>query len=197
MKKDSMDVAMEDERQTSLWSDETAELEPEDGNGVPDLKHLRELSRERISKCKHCGGPSKVYAYKMGAYARVLCWLSYMENSSSSNNKYKSRGNYFHVPSSGAINGGGDYAKLRFWGLIEAMPNDNPLKRSSGMWRLTTLGREFVFGRTTVSAVCYYRHPEGGILGFEPGQIDIATALGKNFSYPSLMQGYTTTKHRR
>ena len=190
IKDDWMDVAIADERQTSLWSDESAELEPEEANGVPDLDHLRELSKEPISKCKHCGGRSKVYGYKLGSYTRVLCWLSYME-------RQHGPGDYYHVPSSGAINGGGDYAKLRFWGLIEAMPNSDSNKRSSGMWRLTHLGREFVFGRTTVSAICYYRHPEGGVLGFEPEQISIVEALGKHFSYPSLMNGYTTTKARR
>ena len=42
IKDDWMDVAIADERQTSLWSDESAELEPEEANGVPDLDLLRE-----------------------------------------------------------------------------------------------------------------------------------------------------------
>ncbi len=154
----------------------------EDTNGVvPDVENLRALSKEPISTCGHCGGRSKVYAYKLGSYARVLCWMAYK----STENKYH------HIPSSGAINGGGDYAKLRYWGLIDRMSNTDGTKRSSGMWRLTDLGRDFARGHTTVSAVCYYRHPEGGVLGFEPEQISIREAIGKQFDYNKLMQGYT------
>ena len=188
-KPDWMDDALSDPCQTSRF--DTATEVVEESVQVPDLDSLRELSKEPISRCGHCGGRSKVYAYKLGSYVRVLCWLAYMEKQERS-----SSFNYYHVPSSGAINGGGDYAKLRFWGLIEAMPNSDSNKRSSGMWRLTHLGREFVFGRTTVSSTCYYRHPEGGVLGFEPEQIGIKEALGKNFNYHSLMNGYTQTKTR-
>lgn len=151
-----------------------------------NLEDLRELSREPIAKCEHCGGGSKVYAYRLGSYARVLCWLAYKERAGSRK--------YHHIPSSGAINGGGDYAKLRYWDLIESMPNiDEPRKtqRSSGMWRLTDAGHDFAIGDTTVSAICYYRQPEGGVLGFEPEQISIQEAVGKRFDYSRLMQGYT------
>ena len=126
-----------------------------------------------------------MYAYKLGSYARVLCWLAYVEE------HYKV-GTYFHIPTSGAINGGGDYAKLRYWNLIEPMPHDpGSKKRSSGMWKLTPFGRDFVHERTTVHGTCYYRHPEGGVLGFEPEQVGIRDVLGRHFSYPDLMAGYT------
>ena len=101
------------------------------------------------------------------------------------------RGEYLHVPTSGAINGGGDYAKLRYWDLIEKSPkNPDPKKRSSGLWKLTELGRDFAHNRTTVSVACYYGHPEGGVLGFEPEQVNIVDALGKYFDYEKLMAGY-------
>ena len=153
------------------------------------LEELRELSKQPISKCECCGGRSKVYAYKLGSYARVLCWLAHMDRVSKN-----SSGNplFWHVPSSGAINGGGDYAKLRYWDLIAPQPtNPDPKKRSSGMWRLTDAGHDFAIGDITVSAVCYYRQPEGGVLGFEPEQISIQEAVGKQFNYTKLMQGYT------
>ena len=206
-----LEDAMRDERQTSLFDEARGPVnDPEafqfslasgqdlDSFSTP-LDELRELSRQPISKCTLCGGRSKVYAYKMGSYVRVLCWLAYMDTKKSNLPSYVSKSEslrrYHHVPSSGAINGGGDYAKLRYWGLIERMPKDpGQDKRSSGMWRLTKLGRRFVYGQATVSAVCYYRHPEGGVLGFETEQIGIEEALGKNFSYRSLMAGYTQNK---
>lgn len=42
--------------------------------------------------------------------------------------------------------GGGDYAKLLKWGLIETMVNTDPTKRTSGMFRPTKLGIEFTRG---------------------------------------------------
>ena len=160
--------------------------------GIP-LEELRELSKQPISKCECCGGRSKVYAYKLGSYARVLCWLAHSEDQPdrSTMGHVSGEDRYFHIPSSGAINGGGDYAKLRYWDLIAPQPtNPDPKKRSSGMWKLTDLGRDFVHERTSVSSVCYYRHPEGGVVGFEPEQIGIRDALGKHFNYQSLMAGY-------
>ena len=207
-----LEEALSDPKQTSLFDEvrgpvedpETFQFALTSGTDPIDsfstnLDELRELSRQPISKCTLCGGRSKVYAYKMGSYARVLCWLAYMDtkksNLPSHVPKNESLRRYHHVPSSGAINGGGDYAKLRYWGLIERMPKEpSQDKRSSGMWKLTKLGRRFVYGEATVSSVCYYRHPEGGVLGFETQQIGIEDALGKNFSYRSLMSGYTQNK---
>ena len=41
-------------------------------------------------------------------------------------------------------------ATLRWWGLIERAPNDDPKKKSSGMWALTNLGRHFIRGNVAV-----------------------------------------------
>jgi hypothetical protein len=39
---------------------------------------------------------------------------------------------------------GGDYGKIKHWGLTELKPNDDdPKKRTSGLWRLTERGRRF------------------------------------------------------
>ena len=146
-----------------------------------DLERLRRMSNEPISKCNHCGANSKVYAYKIGSYARVLIWMAFHGGDEG----------YVHLPTSGAINGGGDYAKLRYWGLIEKSPKDpGQEKRSSGLWRLTTLGRNFALDKATMNSTCYYSHPPGEILGFEPDQVSIVDALGKHFNYESLMSGY-------
>tara|TARA_R110002020_G_scaffold49844_4_gene141544 strand:+ start:722 stop:1303 length:582 start_codon:yes stop_codon:yes gene_type:complete len=146
-----------------------------------ELDRLRERSNEPISRCSHCGANSKVYAYKLGSYARVLIWMAY-------NSEHEE---YVHIPTSGAINGGGDYAKLRYWGLIEKSPtNPGSKKRSTGLWKLTELGRNFALNKATVNGVCYYSHPPGEVLGFEPDHISIVDALGRYFNYEELMSGY-------
>ena len=133
-----LEDAMRDERQISLFDEARGPVnDPEafqfsltsgqdlDSFSTP-LDELRELSRQPISKCTLCGGRSKVYAYKMGSYARVLCWLAYMDTKKSNLPSYvpksESLRRYHHVPSSGAINGGGDYAKLRYWDSLSVCP---------------------------------------------------------------------------
>jgi len=149
-----------------------------------DIDRLRKLSSEPISRCNHCGANSKVYAYKIGSYARVLIWMAF----------HGKEGEYLHIPTSGAINGGGDYAKLRYWGLIKKSPkNPDPTKRSSGLWKLTGKGRDFALNRTTVSGVCYYSHPPGEVLGFESERVSIVDALGRHFDYQDLMSGYESS----
>lgn len=52
---------------------------------------------------------------------------------------------FFHIAELQGKSGGGDFAKFRFWGLIESKPNaDDPSKKDSGLWRITPKGREFV-----------------------------------------------------
>jgi hypothetical protein len=41
-------------------------------------------------------------------------------------------------------------ATLRWWKLVERMPNDDPSKKHSGMWRVTTLGVKFLSGDSSV-----------------------------------------------
>ena len=41
-------------------------------------------------------------------------------------------------------------ATLRWWGLIKKAPNDDPKKKSSGLWALTKLGQHFLYGSVRV-----------------------------------------------
>ena len=149
-------------------------------NGV-DIEQLRRWAREKIVRCPCCEGNIKVYRSPLGVTTRVLVWMV----------RATLPGEYCHVPSAptGWLAGGGDYAKLRYWGLIEGCPEPvGDDKRASGRWRLTTLGRDFALRRATVPSHCFWRHP-GGVLGFEPETVDIVTALGKNFDYGALLRG--------
>ncbi len=78
--------------------------------------------------------------------------------------------------------------KLKYWGLIEHKEfSDNPDTKSSGYWRITLKGREFVEGRISV-----YKHVfvyNGKCQGFSDELTDIHEALGNKFKYPELM-GY-------
>ena len=74
---------------------------------------------------------------------------------------------------------------LPFWGLIETRPNDDPHKRSSGVWRPTKRGHDFAEGRAEVQrvAVVYNNTLER----LEGDMIGIRQALGKKFVHDELM----------
>lgn len=81
----------------------------------------------------------------------------------------------------------GDFAKLRYWGLIEELANDNPDKRTSGFWRITEKGNSFVLGSTQVKKYAWIFNSD--IYGFSGPSQTISDRLGNKFSYEKLMRG--------
>lgn len=75
----------------------------------------------------------------------------------------------------------GDFSKLRFWGLIEAHPDQD------GYYRITHKGVEFVFMRAKVeSNVLIFNNKCYGLKG---DYKDIKDCLKKRFQYELLMNG--------
>lgn len=82
--------------------------------------------------------------------------------------------------------GGGDFAKLSYWELIEEKAKDDSEdKRTSGWWRITPKGIQFVTSRCLVPE--YIELYDGRLIGFSGKQITITEALGKKYSYSELM----------
>ena len=84
---------------------------------------------------------------------------------------------------------GGDEAKTRYWGLLEAMPDakrDDGSTRT-GWWRLTGRGADFV--RDDLLVPKHARIYDGRLLGLDDsaGVIGIRDALGSRFDYDELM----------
>jgi len=81
----------------------------------------------------------------------------------------------------------GDYAKLRYWGLIEARPDaETGGGRTNGYWRVTEKGQQFVRGETTVPSYILLWNNEP--VGVSPKEIDIQAALaGGGFDYAEVM----------
>jgi len=85
----------------------------------------------------------------------------------------------------GSSNPCGDFAKLRYWGLIEEEPNEDPGKRKSGSWRPSATGTLFVKGLITVHG--YARVYNGECAGLEGDPVSIRDALDDQFDYAELM----------
>lgn len=82
----------------------------------------------------------------------------------------------------------GDYAKLRYWGLIEER-GDVPEKdtKSSGFWRITEKGKQFLYGYIPIYSHCLiFNHKCYGTSGVP---ITVQEALQNKFSYEELMNG--------
>lgn len=142
---------------------------------------------EHGTKCPCCGQFAKRYARKMSS---IICrWLIAFARASGGD-----RTKWIHVRECGHILGGessatrsGDYAKARWWGLVEAggEPTDDEDKGSSGTWRLTQRGWDFVANRIKIreQVVVYNNDP----IEFQGKEVSITEALGTKFSYSELM----------
>ena len=110
--------------------------------------------------------------------------------------------NWLHVPSYlsqmstiGSAVRGGDFAKLRYWGLLEAKQDDRKAKdkrkdgsKRTGFYRMTEKGHQFVKGETKIPKVALVYN--GKHFGFAPGEASIQECLGKEFNYSDLMAGH-------
>ena len=83
--------------------------------------------------------------------------------------------------------GAGDFSKLECWGLIYRQPHVQGLegKRTSGMWKITPLGKDFIEGRALVPHYAYIFN--GKLLELGGVDIHIQHALGKQFDYREIM----------
>jgi len=85
---------------------------------------------------------------------------------------------------------GGNFATSRYWGVIEQLdrePEEEDIKRTSGTWRLTNSGLEFIMGRLRLPRHIFtYNGTYLGSSG-EDDMIDVSNALGSPFNYSELM----------
>lgn len=87
----------------------------------------------------------------------------------------------------GAADGGGDFAKLRYWQLVEESDEERPDGGRAGWWRVTQLGDQFVQNKLAVHRYAYVF--DGKLRRLEGPLYSIERCLGKRFNYNELM-GY-------
>lgn len=79
-----------------------------------------------------------------------------------------------------------EYEKLQFWGLIEHKPNvDDPSKKDSGYWKITSRGWKFARGEEKVPT--YVIVYDGRVNGHEEPLISVHEVI-EQFHYQQLMQ---------
>lgn len=84
-----------------------------------------------------------------------------------------------------AKSGGGSFARVRLWGLVEMRVNtDDSTKKHCGRWRITEIGRQFVEGKLSIR--CYHVERNMILLGLEGHWIKIDDIV-TNFDFGELM----------
>lgn len=157
---------------------------PSKDDTIADAKQYLRENWNKGCNCPACGQRVQLYDYKL--YATSAAALVRL---------YRLGGEFHHV-SKYAEAGDGyprapHFAELRFWGLIEAMPKseDNTKKKSSGFWKITDKGRQFVEGEIQLhSRILVYNNKfQGYSSKSEP--ITIRKAFDNEFDYDELMKG--------
>lgn len=128
------------------------------------------------ARCPCCTQLAKVYARKINS-GQAAGLIRFYRNVGALR--------FAHLPTLGLSSLGGEFARLRFWGLVEEEPVFRSDGGRAGYWRVTVAGEAFVLGRLEVQK--YARIYDGRCLGLTGPPVSIVDALGDRFSYTELM----------
>jgi len=152
-------------------------------------KTIREASEMLASvldegaHCPLCGQWAKRYKRKINStMARSLLWIVSRSDHSSL------EGGWINIPAEAPkwLTRSNQHTTLRWWGLIERLPNDEPAKKHSGVWRPTQRGIEF--SRGTIQVPSYVIHYNNKMLHWSDEKTTIQEALGEKFDYSETME---------
>jgi hypothetical protein len=160
--------------------------EPLRQTSVEVAKQWLTTSIEDGAYCPCCGQLVKLYRRKLYASMAMVLTLIYREF------KRNPEMQWLHVPTflngRGVLARGGDWAKLVYWGVIEARTRTRDNQDAAvGYYCITDKGRDFVEVRTSLPAAVYVY--DGHVQRFDEERTTIVQALGKSFDYDELMRG--------
>jgi hypothetical protein len=153
------------------------------GDGRVTLEVAKNWLRPRAKQgayCPCCKQHVKVYRRALGS--QMVRWLIWLVRVFEQLPK-TADGGWVNIKESPVR--GGDYGKLVHWGVVESRSNSDPALRTSGLWRPTAKGIDFVQQRIALpSHVVLYNNE---IMAFSDETIKIREALGKRFDFAELM----------
>lgn len=140
-----------------------------------------QIKRGKAAKCPACTQTVKIYKRKI-----------YTTMATSLINLYKLSPtlSYHHISEIEAnrnTGGGGDFAKLVYWGLVQEAPKEMEItgKRTSGFWKITEMGKAFVEDRLKVPEYMHVYNKR--LLRTTGDRVGIRDVLGEGFDYKGLM----------
>lgn len=148
---------------------------------IKEAKDFLNLHYKKGIACPCCDQFVKEYKRKVyGRIARLLIHLYHIDRAIGSG--------YVHIDmicEGITEKGSGDFAKLQFWGLVELQENTDPKKKTSGYWRITDFGKNFVEDKVKIPK--YVHILIGKARKFSGPEVGIRACLGKEFNYAKLM----------
>lgn len=140
-----------------------------------------QLDQGKAAKCPCCTQTVKVYPRRIySTMSRGLIELYKMDHI---------KEDYYHISEIESMrkSGGGDFAKLVYWGLVEEMPKDaaQTKQRTSGYWKITMMGKKFALDQLKVAEIVDVYN--GKPLRMRGSPVGIKDTLGKDFDYEELM----------
>lgn len=161
--KDAMSRS-EPENVNIIWADEDP-FGTGSGYEGDSLKEARAWMAKRFRNgemtcCMACG--QSVQQYSRSIYKRMVDGLEYLANNGGTKSE-KLR-----------IEGGGDYAKLEHWGLIEKYDSDNK-------WHITFLGLQFLRGQAVIPKYVYVYNAT--VLGRSEDMVTVYDCTDKGYSF--------------
>ncbi len=155
---------------------------------MQNLEEIKSFLRENMAKGVHCPACEqfvKVYRRPMHAtMALTLIRLYHLDRLDVFIPRYH---HVKEIVKGISDTGTNDFSKLRYWGLIEEEPKGSSLnKKSSGMWKITTDGINFVRGSIEVPSRVIILNKR--FLGFTGEPVTIQKVLGERFNYHDLMK---------
>jgi hypothetical protein len=152
-----------------------------DDSTVGEAKaYLRTSLKTTGARCPCCTQFSKMYRWSLYSTAVRALSLYYRLGGTTDfvhSNDLKDHGH----------RGQGDASRLSHWGLVEEQKVVAGPGARSGYWRVTKLGEDFLLDRVRIPKYVwvYDSKPHS----FEGDLIGVKDALGKKFSYASMMAG--------
>jgi hypothetical protein len=152
--------------------------------------HLEENLADGVF-CPCCKRFNKEYERKFNS-AMAICLLEFYKTSilNSSLRDFTHIADLFLNNKLFAENmNGGNFATIAYWELIEEMPKDhkNTTSRTSGYWRITQKGIDFVNSKIQIPKYIYTHNAT--LLRVSDTVTDIQQSLGNKFNYVEMMQG--------
>lgn len=134
--------------------------------------------------CPHCDRLLKVYTRKLSTGMAMSLIHLYRCHVSKPDEAYH------HVTAFDIGTSRGETGHISSWGLVEAAPNEDPDRRTSGFWRLTEFGYRFVKQEERVPShtVLCWQSEHAGFAG-PLVYIDDCLSKENRFRYAELMKG--------
>lgn len=152
--------------------------------GIEEAKQqLMKTKDDKMIKCPCCDQQVKLYRRPLNstmAYGLILV-ARYFEKSDAE--EWLHVESYFKTRDGAPPSLRGDFAKLRYWDLVEIKSGTSGASRQ-GLYRITDKGKEFVSNRLSLPRKVFIYNKK--VVGFSDEKTTIAQALGDQFNYALL-----------